>query len=363
MEIGLVIYGSLDTISGGYLYDRKLVEYLRQRGDRVDIISIPWRNYPVHLTDNWNRRFYQQLKRFRGDILLQDELNHPSLFLLNRTLISRGEYPIVSIVHHLRASEQHPAWFMPLYRAVERAYLGSVNGFVFNSQTTKRAVAQLLGREMARCVVAPPAGDRVPIRMGEEEIRQRGSQAGPLRLLFVGNVIKRKGVHTILEALAQADFAWTLAVVGNLHIDRVYVKHLWKFVQAKGLQARVQFHGAIADDAVLALAKESHVFVMPSSYEGYGIAYLEGMGFGLPALGTTAGAAREIITDGKDGFLIQPEDASVLAEKLRILNGNRRLLVEMGLAARARYEAHPSWEVSMAGVWEFLARLMNKPGV
>ena len=56
MRIGLVIYGSLDTLSGGYLYDRKLVEYLRAQGDTVEVISLPWRNYAAHLTDNFHFR-------------------------------------------------------------------------------------------------------------------------------------------------------------------------------------------------------------------------------------------------------------------------------------------------------------------
>ncbi len=53
MKIGFIIYGSLDTLSGGYLYDRKLVEYFRSQGDTVEIISVPWRNYAAHLTDNF----------------------------------------------------------------------------------------------------------------------------------------------------------------------------------------------------------------------------------------------------------------------------------------------------------------------
>ncbi len=53
MKIDLIIYGSLDTLSGGYLYDRLLVDYLRTQGDMVEIVSLPWRNYTAHLTDNW----------------------------------------------------------------------------------------------------------------------------------------------------------------------------------------------------------------------------------------------------------------------------------------------------------------------
>ena len=45
MRLGLLIYGSLDNISGGFLYDRRLVQHLRRGGDRVEIISLPWRGY------------------------------------------------------------------------------------------------------------------------------------------------------------------------------------------------------------------------------------------------------------------------------------------------------------------------------
>ncbi len=102
MHIGLLIYGSLDTISGGYLYDRKLVEYLRSQGDTVDIISLPWRSYTAHLMDNFHFKLPRKL-----DILIEDELNHPSLILPNHR---RHTYPVVSLVHHLRASELRPAW-------------------------------------------------------------------------------------------------------------------------------------------------------------------------------------------------------------------------------------------------------------
>lgn len=357
MHLALLIYGSLDTVSGGYLYDRKLVAHLREQGDTVEIISIPWRNYAAHLTDNFSPALYRRLKAFRGDLLIQDELNHPSLFLLNRRL-RNTQYAITSIVHHLRASEQHPAGIMPLYRAVERAYLRTPTGFVFNSRTTERAVAALMGQDAARRVVAVPAGDRFPIRLGEADIRQRGFQPGPLRLLFVGNVIPRKGLHTVLAALARVDFPWTLQVVGDLRVASDYGRGVQAEVVRRGWAARVKFWGTVPDDELMRVAAASQVLVMPSSYEGYGIAYLEGMGFGLPAIGSTAGAAGEIITDGMDGFLVAPEDAEKLAERLRGLHEKRAQLVEMSLAARRRHAAHPTWEASMAQIREFLTRLL-----
>ncbi len=136
MKIGFLIYGSLDTLSGGYLYDRKLVEYLRAQGDTVEIITLPWRNYAAHLTDNFTFRLPSNL-----DILIQDELNHPSLIAANR---KQHPYPIVSLVHHLRCSELRPKWQNDFYRIIEKKYLQSVDGFIFNSKTTQGVVNGLM---------------------------------------------------------------------------------------------------------------------------------------------------------------------------------------------------------------------------
>ena len=112
MRIGFVIYGSLDTLSGGYLYDRKLVEFLREQGETVEIISLPWRNYAAHLTDNFTFRLPKNL-----DILIQDELNHPSLIFPNQ---GKHPYPVISLVHHLRCSELRPKWQNAFYRLLKR---------------------------------------------------------------------------------------------------------------------------------------------------------------------------------------------------------------------------------------------------
>src|SRR3989304_6666951 len=108
MKIGLIIYGSLNTLSGGYLYDRKLADYLRAQGDTVEVISLPWRNYAAHLTDNLSFKLPGDL-----DILLQDELNHPSLIGANR---SKHSHPVISLVHHLRCSEARAAWQNDFYQ-------------------------------------------------------------------------------------------------------------------------------------------------------------------------------------------------------------------------------------------------------
>jgi glycosyltransferase involved in cell wall biosynthesis len=370
MKIGFVIYGSLDTVSGGYLYDRKLVEYLRAQGDTVEIISLPWRNYASHLTDNfwfrlWNpeARFWkigQQAVRFQNlDILIQDELNHPSLIRANQ---GKHPYPVISLVHHLRCSELRPQWQNDFYRVVEKKYLQSVNGFIFNSKTTERVVTGLVESSKPSIVAYPPT-DRFGEAISETEVVKRAKD-DKLRILFLGNVIKRKGLQTLLNALfILYPSSFILNVVGGLNAEPQYAEEMQKFVSVNELSSTVNFHGALDNDPLVEMYKQAHVMVVPSSYEGFGIVYLEGMGFGLPAIGTTAGAASEVITHGEDGYLIEPDDADALAKHLNELATNRELLLKLSLNAVKRYKSQPRWDETAKGIREFLSVMARDDGL
>jgi glycosyltransferase involved in cell wall biosynthesis len=112
-------------------------------------------------------------------------------------------------------------------------------------------------------------------------------------------------------------------------------------------------------DFLAARLRDHQLLVVPSTYEGYGIVYLEGMSFGLPAIATTAGAAVEIITPDVDGYLIPPGDAAALAGRLDRLAQDRSLLREMSLAARQRYLAQPTWEQTAGQIRAFLLSQVN----
>jgi glycosyltransferase involved in cell wall biosynthesis len=346
MKIGLIIYGSLNTLSGGYLYDRKLVEYLRSEGDSVEIISLPWRTYAAHLTDNLHFRLPTNL-----DILIQDELNHPSLIVANW---KKHPYPVISLVHHLRSSELRVAWQNAFYRMVEKRYLQSVDGFIFNSKTTQRVVKSLVGNQKPSVIAYPPT-DRFGAPLAEEEIIKR-SITDEFRILFLGNVIYRKGLHTLLNAVIGLKSKVSVDVVGSLDSNPTYVKLIRELISENYLASCVFLHGSLDQEPLIAKLKQAHVLVVPSSYEGFGIVYLEGMGFGLPAIGTLAGAASEIISDGVDGFLIEPENADQLAERLKVLNENREILIQMSLVARNRYLRQPKWEETVHQIRGFLQK-------
>ena len=348
MKIGLVIYGLLDTLSGGYMYDRMLVEHLRAQGDTVEIISLPWQNYAAHLTDNFTFKLPSGL-----DVLIQDELNHPSLILANRR---PHPYPIISLVHHLRCSELRPQWQNDFYRVVEKKFLQSVDGFIFNSETTKGVVNRLIGNSSPEIVAFPPT-DRFGEAIAEDGIKER-SQEKELNILFLGNIIERKGLHTLLQAAKLLTCDFRLDIVGGLAAEPEYAKSVQAYIADNNLSSVISLHGALNNQPLVDKLKQAHVLVVPSSYEGFGIVYLEGMGFGLPAIGTTLGAAPEVIDDAVTGFLIQPGDAHRLAEKLQLLSERRDILLEMSLAARSRYQRQPKWNQTACQIRNFLLSFM-----
>ncbi len=354
MRLGLVVYGSLNARSGGYLYDRMLVQNLREQGDQVEVISLPWRNYARHLVDNFSPALFQRMQRAGYDLLLQDELNHPSLVWLNRRLRRAAPYPLVSIVHHLRASEPHPGWQRRLYRRLERDYVLSLHGCVYNTHTTRRVVESLVP-DPPPGVVSLPGRDHVQPDIDEASIAERARESGPLRILFVGNLIPRKGLHTLIEALHRLPASgWRLTVVGSRRMDRNYVSSIQSLIQRYELGAKIRLLGSLPRTEVAQLMASHHLLAVPSTYEGFGIVYLEAGGFGLPSLATDQGGAREIVEHGRTGYLVPVEDPDSLTRRIRHLLEKREDLIRMGLAARERYWSHPTWEESASVARRFL---------
>lgn len=328
MRLALVAYGSLSERSGGFRYDRKLVEHLRERGHEVRVVGLLWENYGRCLLHNGSRRLRWQLAGF--DALLEDQLCHPSLVWTNRSI----DAPILSVVHHLRSSESRAAWRNRVYRAVERRYFRGVDGAICNSETTRRSVLDLCHLPTT---VAYPPGDRfTPPSPPRREFE------GSLRLVFLGNIVPRKGLHVLLSGLSRVTGDWRLTVVGA-SADAAYVKRVRALRDELRLGEKVSFAGRLPDEAVAGHLAWSHVLAVPSLYEGFGLVYLEGMAFGLPAIATTAGGASEVVTDGEDGFVLPPDDPDAIAEAVRVLRDDRDALQRMSRAARNRYEGHPGW--------------------
>ncbi|MDB9247686.1 glycosyltransferase family 4 protein [Halorubrum ezzemoulense] len=365
MRVTLVLAGDIESESGGFYYDRRLRDRLRERGHAVEVVSLPRGSYRERLAPNLRaRRLADRLSEF--DVVVEDGLAHPSVLCANRRL----DAPSVALVHMIawraRAAEgvrssgtgAGERVRAELGRrgvaAIERRFLRGVDAAVYNAETTRRDAAGLGGP--ARSVVAPPAGDRFEPVVSASEIRER-ARSGPLEVTFLGNVVPRKGLDTLVEGVARLDRAavdWRLTVVGDRTIAPEHVERVEGMTAEAGIGDRVRFAGRLDDATVAARLRESHVLAVPSQYEPFGMVYLEAMGFGCVPLATTAGGASEFVRDGDSGVLVPPGDPRAVSRALRDLDDRDRL-AEMGIAARRDYEARPGWPETLDRVVDFLA--------
>ncbi len=362
MRIGLIIYGPLDFPSGGFVYDKRLLETLRKKKHHVEIISLPWESYPRLILQNYDKEIFEKIEAANLDLLLQDELNHPSLFLLNKRIKRELKLPIISIVHHLRISEFHPPLLKKLYRAIEKRYINSVDGFIVNSKATQTSLFPLLEKNIPM-LLAQPGGNRLKAKATKSVIKKRSFQKGALKILFLGAIIRRKSPHFIIEALSRLENTdFDVQFAGDKNVAPKYFQSIVSLTEKLKLGKSVQFLGQVNSAELMKLMKVSHLLVVPSSYEGYGIAYAEGMAQGLPAIGRNAGGASEIIKHGENGYLLSTGDLQELANLLLMLANDRNKLYQMSLAARESFDDLPKWEDSMTKIEAFLVDQLARAG-
>lgn len=165
--------------------------------------------------------------------------------------------------------------------------------------------------------------------------------------VFVGGEWKRKGLRAAIEALAAAP-EWDLLVAGDG--DERYHEEL---AERLGVGGRVHWLGVVSEvEIVYELAD---AFVLPSSYETFSLVTFEAAASGLPILATPVSGVRELIDDGRNGFLITQEP-QLIAERLRRLGSDPSLRERLGRAARSS-ALDFSWDEMVARHEALYARL------
>ncbi len=349
MRVGVVVYGPLDERSGGYLYDRRVADRLRDRGDVVVRVTLPERSPRRALAHTLDPRVYRRLAAVDADVLLVDELCHPSLV----GIVGRLPQPTVAIVHHLRSSEPGPALRRRVDRALEQRFLAGCDAYVFNGQATREAVGRLVNP--APAVVARPGVDRLGGDPPTPEVVRDRATEGSLRVLVVGSVTPRKGHRTLLDGLAGVDAPWRLDVCGA-EPDPGHAAAVRARAAGLGVADCVHFHGRVSDADLRAHLREAHLFAMPSTYEGYGIAYVEAMRAGLPVVASSAGGAKEFV-DGENGVLVDPGDTEAVRAAVERFAQDRPALARASEAALATARSHPTWVETGDCVQAFLRSL------
>lgn len=162
-------------------------------------------------------------------------------------------------------------------------------------------------------------------------------QAGPVRLLMLGELGPRKGTPELVEALARPELRrrdWRATLAGNGPVAEFREQ-----VRALGLSGRIAVPGWQSADQVAALLAEADIFVLPSRQEGLPVAILEAMAGGVAMIATPVGAIGDAITHGETGLLVPPGDVDALARAVASLVDDPAQRARLARAARERFEA------------------------
>jgi glycosyltransferase involved in cell wall biosynthesis len=342
LRIALLVPGPFDAVSGGYTYDRRLLEGLRRIGHEVRLVELAGRHpLPDTAAEDSARAALEALED--GTRIVVDGLGLPAFAPLAEALERRRA---VALIHHPTALETgFPAADREALRARERALFPRMARLVATSCLTARRLPEEFGADPARLGVVEPGTDPAP--------RARGSGGPGAALLSVGALTPRKGHDVLLRALAGLpDLDWTLTIAGGER-DPVHALGLRALAEELGLTQRVTFAGEVDAAALQALYDGTDIFALATHWEGYGMAAAEALARGLPVAITAGGAIAELVPV-EAGIVSPPGDVVSFTKALRRLVFDTDLRAGMAEAAWAAGQRLPRWDDRAAA---FLAEL------
>ncbi len=348
-EVVFAIPGDLATPTGGYRYDQKVMELLPDFGWSVRHIALPG-DFPAPSRMSLEKTGRLLAATPADAQLLIDGLAYGAM---PAELVDCLRHRIVALVHHPLALETglEPERAAVLRRS-EQAALARAVRVIVTSPPTAALLARDFGVPADRISVAEPGTDPAP--------RARGGD-GPPHLLSVGSVTMRKGYDTLVAALALiTDLAWESRIAGSLDRDLAAAAALSDAIGRTGLDRRVRLLGPLDEQALAAEYDQARLFVLPSHFEGYGMAFAEALAHGLPVVGCTGGAVAATVPV-EAGILVPPGDAGALAKALRRLLADPSELARRAEAAWKHAERLPRWRDTAAKVARALAKAQAEP--
>ena len=327
-----LIPGDPDTRTGGYRYDRRMMDGLGRLGWQVE-----WRRLSATFP-------YPDASALLEAEAVLAALPNQALVVIDG--LALGAMPavaaahgqrlrLVGLVHHPLALETGLGERQrQLFYASEREALRHVRQVIVTSPSTARALADYAVAP-EHCAVVLPGTDPAPLA--------NGSGCAKQALLCVASLTPRKGHAVLFRALARLkQFEWRLRCAGSPAFDPPTAASLQALIRELGLTDRIELLGELDHEALAVAYQQADVFVLPSFHEGYGMALAEALARGLPILSTTAGAIPDTVpTDA--GLLTPPGDVAALTEALaRVLN-EPELRQKLAAGARAARHTLPDW--------------------
>lgn len=217
--------------------------------------------------------------------------------------------------HRTRAPWVWP--FVPLFQ-MERRVFRAAHTLVFWSEWARRSAVENHDLPPEKTMVIPPG-----VEVDRLRVRHQRTESAPVRILFVGNDFARKGGRELVDVFLQ-------------RFKNKAELHLVTNAALSPEHPHIYIHRQVTpySDKWLSLYADADMFVFPTRGEAFGIAILEAMAAGLPIIATNICAIPELVTDGKNGLLIEPGKLDALAQGIERLLTDRSLRLQMGVEAR-----------------------------
>jgi glycosyltransferase involved in cell wall biosynthesis len=330
-EAVFAVPGDLQTPTGGYIYDRRVIELLPEFGWQVRHLELPG-DFPTPSKASLTATSEALALTPRDALLVIDGL---AFGAMPAELVDRAKRKIVALVHHPLALETGIDKKRAEYLArTEREALARTAHVIVTSPSTADLLVKQFGVPPSRISVAEP---------GTEAATRAAGDGIPPRLLSVGSVTVRKGYDVLVAALAQiADLSWESRIVGSLDRDSTAAKTVGEAIGRAKLQSRIRLLGALDQRALAAEYDQARLFVLPSHFEGYGMAFAEALSHGLPIVGCMGGAVASTVP-ADAGVLVPSGDANMLAATLRRLLTDPSELSRRADAAWRHAQRLPRW--------------------
>jgi glycosyltransferase involved in cell wall biosynthesis len=330
--------GRLDTLTGGYGYDRRIVAGLATRGWTVAVRELH-DSFPFPTPEAKAEARSVLASIADGEVVLLDGLAFGAM--PDEGEREAGRLRLVALVHHPLAAEAGlSAADANELEASERRALATVRRVVVTSRGTAASLARY-GVSRDRISVVEPGTDRAPLA--------RGSTEGPLHLLCVASLVPRKGHEVLFRALASIPYrGWRLTCVGSVERPGAMADQLRTLARTLGLETQIAFAGEADGSRLSAHYASADVFVLPTLYEGYGMVVAEALAHGLPVISTDTGAIAELV-GAQAGIVVPPGDVKALASALsQVLNASDgdgvRVRERLARGARQVRDMLPTWD-------------------
>lgn len=330
-EVYFAVPGDIETPTGGYGYDRRLISELPSFGVLVTHLPLPG-SFPSPSAEDCGQVAKEFGKLPDDATVLIDGL---AFGVMPEDIVKGIAQRIIALVHHPLALESGLSELRrDQLKVSETKVLALANHVIVTSESIKRILIADYGVRAGIITVAEPGTDPA----------QRATGTGtPMQLLSVGTITPRKAYDVLIAALEPLkDLDWRLTIAGASDRDNEATEAIKSQIAAAGLHDKVTLSGVVVPATLDRFYESADIFVLPSHFEGYGMVLGEAMARGLPIVCTTGGAAAETVPEGA-AIKIAPGDVEALTRALESTLTERKLRVKLSDASWEAGRKLPTW--------------------